>query len=265
MLHSFIFLSLFALAFCTIDLEKALVEAFFNETYPETAESFLPEGVSIRKCTKPDVVALTVDDGPYVSMAELLKTLDLFPDQKLTFFVTGVRYKNTTHNPNNPKLIEQAISKGHDIAHHSYGHQNYVTMPEEMMKQDFQKMDKILSGINGSSKVFRPPFGNINAAVKQYVESFGYQIVSWSADSFDWKIYSGSQPLESLAHVTQGMCNQDIILMHDTHKRSPDVLKSLLTQFAARKLRSVSISECLGDNVVHKYKTNGQQTYVRRP
>lgn len=84
-------------------------------------------GEVITKCTEPNSIALTFDDGPHkVLTPELLKTLKN-NGVKATFFVNGENYNNVA---NEGALLKQMLADGHQIGSHTYA-QNTMPVNEE--------------------------------------------------------------------------------------------------------------------------------------
>ena len=81
--------------------------------------------------------------------------LDLFEkyNANATFFTLG--YIAEKH----PELIEEIISKGHEIASHSYSHLNINTTTKEEFESDLDKSLKILSKLSNEKILgFRAPW-----------------------------------------------------------------------------------------------------------
>lgn len=61
----------------------------------------VPQGVVIKHCTVPGVVALTFDDGPYTYTSHILDLLDQY-NAKATFFINGDNFSNNVDDPSEP-------------------------------------------------------------------------------------------------------------------------------------------------------------------
>jgi polysaccharide deacetylase family protein (PEP-CTERM system associated) len=85
--------------------------------------------------------------------------LDLFEEYKVsaTFFTIG--YIAEKH----PELIQEIVSKGHEIASHGYSHPNVKKMNVEEFESDLKKSLEVLETISGEKVMgFRAPFFSIN-------------------------------------------------------------------------------------------------------
>lgn len=73
-------------------------------------------GTVITKCTRPGVLALAYDDGPYQYTSQLIDILDA-AGAKATFFWTGTLYGCIY---NSADVAKKAYASGHQIASHTW-------------------------------------------------------------------------------------------------------------------------------------------------
>jgi peptidoglycan/xylan/chitin deacetylase (PgdA/CDA1 family) len=73
-------------------------------------------GIVITKCSKPGVLALAYDDGPYTYTSQLVDILDK-GNAKATFFWTGTLYGCIY---NQRAAVKKAYESGHQIASHTW-------------------------------------------------------------------------------------------------------------------------------------------------
>jgi peptidoglycan/xylan/chitin deacetylase (PgdA/CDA1 family) len=73
-------------------------------------------GVVIQKCSRPGVLALAYDDGPYQYTSQLVDILDK-AGAKATFFWTGTLYGCIY---NQATAVKKAYASGHQIASHTW-------------------------------------------------------------------------------------------------------------------------------------------------
>jgi peptidoglycan-N-acetylglucosamine deacetylase len=95
--------------------------------------------------------------------SRLVKTtrtiLDLFEKHKVnaTFFTVG--YIAEKH----PELIEEVVSRGHEIASHGYSHLNVKKMNVKEFESDLKRSLEVLEKISGEKVMgFRAPYYSIN-------------------------------------------------------------------------------------------------------
>jgi peptidoglycan-N-acetylglucosamine deacetylase len=85
--------------------------------------------------------------------------LDLFEKYNVsaTFFTVG--YIAEKH----PELIEEVVSKGHEIGSHGYSHTNIKKLNRESFESDLLKSLEVLRRLSGENVLgFRAPYGSIN-------------------------------------------------------------------------------------------------------
>src|SRR5262245_49336742 len=73
-------------------------------------------GIVITKCSKPGVLALAYDDGPYQYTSQLVDILDK-GEAKGTFFWTGTLYGCIYGQA---AAVKKAYASGHQIASHTW-------------------------------------------------------------------------------------------------------------------------------------------------
>lgn len=78
-------------------------------------QSSVPYGAQILSCTKPGIVALTFDDGPYLYTEQLLNSL-VGSGMKVTFFLNGQNLGNINDNA---ALVQRMIADGHQVGSHT--------------------------------------------------------------------------------------------------------------------------------------------------
>jgi len=183
-------------------------------------------------------IALTFDDGPHGSLTP--KLLDLLAARKIkaTFFVVGqcvVEY---------PALVARAVREGHEIANHSWSHPNLGKMGDDGVRRELQKThDAVKTAAGVTMTLMRPPYGSITARQKGWIyDTFGYRVIIWDVDPFDWK-----RPGHAV--VTSRIVNQtvpgSIILAHDIHAATIEAMPATLEQLQAKGFKFVTVSELL--------------------
>ena len=151
-------------------------------------------------CKKNNQYALTFDDGPsknYPRLLEILKKNNV----KATFFIVG---KNL-QNEKNRQWFQQAFADGHFMANHTFNHDDLTLLNQQEILETIEKtrkamisaiypnledrnQDPNIERLEKSSKVIRPPFGNITMSVDAILKAGGYLSVRWNADRYDWNM-----------------------------------------------------------------------------
>lgn len=181
------------------------------------------------------VIYLTFDDGPDPRWTpEVLGVLRQY-DARGTFFMIGQSAAQ------HPALIRQVRSAGHKVGDHSWSHQHLPKMTPDAMKA---QMRRSTSAIGGEVKCVRPPYGDVNASVKQTIHASGRHVSLWDVDTLDWT-KPGANSIANTA--ISGAHPGAVILMHDGGgERSQTVaaLKTVLNTLSQRGYRFESLPTC---------------------
>ncbi len=99
------------------------------------------------------ITALTFDDGPDVTLTNLvLDKLDKFK-VPATFMVIGQKINNSTSN-----VIKRIVNSGHELGNHSWGYSSMGDMSAEEIKESVGKTTAAIESYSGTSpKFFRAP------------------------------------------------------------------------------------------------------------
>ncbi len=177
------------------------------------------------------MVALTFDDGPSEYSLEILDCL-LENNSKATFFELGNRMKN------NKEITKKLYDNGMEIGSHTYSHKYLTRISESEVLNEINSVSILFNEItNDNIKLLRAPYGSVNSKVR---ELSPFPIILWNIDTKDWlyKDPSKSSPIV-LEHVSDG----DIILMHDVHKTTIELVKIIVPELKARGYELVTVSE----------------------
>ena len=200
-------------------------------------------------------IALTFDDGPHVkNTQEVLDLLEQY-GAKATFFVCGNRLNEITG-----PVLRRAISLGCEIGNHTYTHAYMTDLSEqELLKEILDTNRKIteLSGTDYQCRFYRPPGGKINRKSMETLyenEIYMYSIF-WSSDSRDWdyqsqykngKITRKTAIEKAFNTIVDETSEGTVILMHDIHEITPDLLKLVLEKYTSEGYAFVTVSELFG-------------------
>ncbi len=197
------------------------------------------QGVHLAKILKgnPDdkTIALTFDDGPHakytLQLLALLKNLDVHA----TFFVVGKQVAKF------PTLVQLEVLEGHEIGNHTFDHVNLTEIPPAQIPYELDECDNILRHTIGtSSRFFRPPGGDYNAAVIQAATQRGYITTLWTDDPGDFNHIPSDVILKRLLdHLHPG----GIILLHDGIPQTMEMLPAFVTEARRRGYTFVTMSE----------------------
>lgn len=181
--------------------------------------------------TNKKLIAITFDDGPGIYTDRLVSILN---DNKVnaTFFMLGSnleKYCDTVLN---------VFNSGNEIAYHSYAHKNFLRQSIDEIQDEFSKSNEILKSITGTTfSLVRPPYGSIDSDVKNALDA---SFILWSVDTEDWR-YKDTDYL--LNYTLENIGEGDIVLFHDIHKTSVDVIEILLPYLYVQGYQVVTVSE----------------------
>ena len=177
------------------------------------------------------VVALTFDDGPSKYTKEIL---DILKENRAyaTFFVIGNKveiYEET---------MQQMVLQGNEIGNHSYNHKWLTKLNEEDLKEQITKTQDVIYKVTGyTPTIIRPTYGSISNKLR---EQLSLDVVMWSVDTSDWKYKSVDRIVKE---ATTNIKDMDIILMHDTYKRTVTALKKIIPILQKQGFEFVTVSE----------------------
>ncbi len=183
-------------------------------------------------------IAMTFDDGPSATLTP--KLLDLLAGHhiKATFFVIG---ENVAEHP---EIVARAAREGHEIANHSWSHPNFSKMGDESVRRQLQQTDDAIKNATGKRPtLMRPPYGSITAREKRWIhDEFGYDIILWDVDPYDWK---RPGPAVVRARILKETRPGSIILSHDIHPGTIEAMPSTFDELEAKGFKFVTVSELI--------------------
>ncbi len=183
------------------------------------------------------MVALTFDDGPFVSKTpQILETLAEY-DARATFFVLG-RYVQK-----HPDLAQQILDADCELGSHSWFHDKQTALQPEQRAEDFALVSEAFTGAVGAVPyLFRAPYGAVDESVKTDITGQKMLSVLWSLDTEDWRAESAEQVYKA---VMDNVRNGDIILMHENAEYTVEVLPRILADLSKAGYAVVTVSELI--------------------
>jgi peptidoglycan/xylan/chitin deacetylase (PgdA/CDA1 family) len=210
----------------------------FNLRRSLSGRDLVIEQQSDIKLAKGEVV-ITFDDGPRPGKTgKILDILDRY-DVKATFLMLGQAAKN------NPALVREVANRGHTIGMHTQSHGdltklNLVAALAEI-ERGRQPLAAALSSINKTpAPFFRFPYLAQNKKLRRAVHNAGLVIMDVQIDSKDYYSSSSDDVLKrTLARLdTEG---KGIVLFHDIHQRTVNMLPDFLAALQQRGYKVVSL------------------------
>lgn len=200
----------------------------------------------ITKCTIPNTVALTFDDGPFSYTDDVAKTLTA-AGANGTFFFNGNNL-GCIYNSDNVQRVKNAFAMGHQVASHTWSHSDLAKLSLDEVSSQFSRMDEAFQRILGVTPTFmRPPYGSYNPQVQQVAAAHKQLVTIWDFDSGD---SSGHTPQQIQADY-DNIANQHpptiLTLNHEINEASAhQVLPHAISVLKAKGYRLVTVADCLG-------------------
>lgn len=148
-----------------------------------------PAIYSVKPLIKPRV-ALTFDDGPHAILTPRLMDILKPLNANVTFFVMGIKVEK------HATILQRAVREGHEIANHVWNHPILSKIPRETVFDQLWKTNMAIQrAIGFAPKIMRPPYGNTNKPLNQFIAERGnLSVIMWSFDTQDWK-HPGSKAI----------------------------------------------------------------------
>jgi peptidoglycan/xylan/chitin deacetylase (PgdA/CDA1 family) len=183
-------------------------------------------------------IAMTFDDGPSATLTPKLLDLLAAHHIKATFFVIG---ENVAEHP---EIVARAAKEGHEIGNHSWSHPNFGNMSDQGVRSQLQRTDDAIKNATGERPtLMRPPYGSITAREKRWIhDEFGYRIILWDVDPYDWKRPGPAVVRNRILKETQP---GSIVLSHDIHPGTIEAMPSIFDALEAKGFKFVTVSELI--------------------
>lgn len=211
--------------------------------------AFYAQGSSAKKA-----VALTFDDGPGPSTAQILAVLKE-RNVRATFFMEGqqARYR--------PALVAAVRDGGHEIGNHTYSHVNYYTAPEAgreaALGREIAEAERyIVKAASVTPRLLRMPNGYAKKWARDVVSARGYDMINWTFGC-DWQPMTMAKKLDGYVRSIKPGA---IFLLHDGGGRrgsTIELLPALIDEIRRQGYEIVTISELLGLGGVQEVHAEG--------
>lgn len=181
---------------------------------------------------------------------DILDTLDKYR-AKATFFVVGLWAEKY------PDMVKMMSERGHDVANHGYSHAHMSQIPEAKIEEEILRCSEVIEKTTGTKvSLFRPPYGDYNAATVKVARKLAHQAIQWDVDSLDWKKDMSFE--EIYQRVTRRVKAGSIILFHNDTLYTQEVLPSILENLVNNGYDCVTVSQLiLKEN--YKIRYDGRQ------
>ena len=183
-------------------------------------------------------IAMTFDDGPHPQNTPRLLDMLRARNIKATFYVIGQSVDLY------PQVVRRTVAEGHEIGNHSHTHRLLSKLSDDEIRADLGRCrDAIVRAAGVQPRTLRPPYGGLLQRQREMVHAeFGYPIILWSVDPFDWK-RPGSAVVTS--RILAGASAGGIVLSHDLHSQTVDAMPATLDGLLRRGFKFVTVSQLL--------------------
>jgi peptidoglycan/xylan/chitin deacetylase (PgdA/CDA1 family) len=209
-------------------------------------------------------VALTFDDGPMPGRTQsVLRALDN-AGVKATFMMVGDMARSY------PAIVREVAANGHTIGTHTQSHANLAHLGAPAAQAQIDGGIKSVSAalapsVHRVAPFFRFPYLSSTAALRQQLASRGIVVIDADIDSKDYFQSTPDQVRQrTLARIEQR--GSGIILMHDIHPRTAQMLPRLLADLQSRGYKVVRLvpghsgGDMLVASLSHRTVTSTRQT-----
>ncbi|KAF6825584.1 Chitin deacetylase-like protein 9 [Colletotrichum musicola] len=218
-------------------------------------------GIGIYNCVNDGDVAVTYDDGPYIYTNAML---DAFKAHSAvaTWFITGNNIGKGMINVNYRDVITRMVAEGHQVASHTWSHENLDQMTLSQRKNQMVYNEMAFADILGFYPTYmRPPYSICGAECQGQMSDLGYHITFFDLDTQGYLHTDPSQigfsvNLWDQAMLAKSPCNGSYLhIEHDIHQQIATTFTNhMLDSIVANGWRAVTVGECLGDPPANWYR-----------
>ena len=168
------------------------------------------------------------------------KILDILANQDAvgTFFLVGNWVEKF------PELVVEIEEAGHELGNHGYRHQHPKELSTEKLISLIKKNETLIEGtVDYKTKLFAPPYGEVDQRVVKTAAKIGYKTVMWTIDTIDWQ---RPAPKVIVDRVVPKLEAGAIILMHPT-KPTVKALTEIVTEIKDEGYELVTVTELLSE------------------
>ncbi len=177
--------------------------------------------------------ALSFDDAPHPLFEPLLLDTLKRAGIKATFFCIGRNAKAY------PYFVKDMIEAGHEIGNHTYHHIRLPRLPENVVTDELEQTNQVLTGITGQPvRYFRPPGGDYSRATLRIASKLGLTTTFWTADPADFD-NPGAVNIES--RLVRKLRYGGIVLLHDNVLETIQILPEFLKVAQAKGIKLLTV------------------------
>jgi peptidoglycan-N-acetylglucosamine deacetylase len=185
--------------------------------------------------------ALTFDDGPHPQGTPAMLEILAREQVGATFFLVGEQVRR------DPSLAREILAAGHEVGLHCDRHRNLLRLSPPQVRADILRAQAVIEDVCASRvRVYRPPYGVLNACALGLARARGWRTLLWSDWGRDWE--ARATPASIAARVTAAAGEGAVLLLHDADhyaaagswRRTAAALPQILETLARRGLQPVA-------------------------
>ena len=171
-------------------------------------------------------VALTFDDGPGASTAQIRKILH---GQRVTASFLNIGQNMVAR----PGQVRAEAAAGYLLGNHTWDHPNLTRLSAARQATEMDRATAAQRNLTGTSPcLFRPPGGSYNATTLRLARQRRMRVWLWSADTEDWKAGRSTSRywvdrIVRLAEQEGGSQQHPVILLHNQPAGNPATVRAL--------------------------------------
>lgn len=188
--------------------------------------------------TKPMHVAMIFDDGPDATQTP--KLLAILAEEKVhvTF---GTLAKNAEANPS---LIQSVVAAGHELANHSYTHQQPKTLSDDALKHEMVDASTAIQKASGfTPKWYWPPFIAYDDRQAALAAEAGMKVAHPTKVVVSGDYMQQLSADEIYKRATTGVEDGCVILFHEWRPETVAQLKAIITELKRQGCAFLTFSE----------------------
>ncbi|KAL8387889.1 hypothetical protein RB595_009601 [Gaeumannomyces hyphopodioides] len=222
-------------------------------------------GLGIYDCVTNGDIAITYDDGPYQYTNDLLNTLKKY-NAFATFFVTGNNLgKGHINDPTTPwpAILKRMMAEGHQIASHTWSHQNSSQLTAAQMKEQMVNNEIAIANVLGYFPTYmRPPYSICERQCQSTLSTLGYHVIYFDLDTEGYlrgsvtQIQGSKNIWDAAVEPANPATTSFLHIEHDLQVQTVyNLTEYILISLNRKGFKSVTVGKCLGDDPKNWYRS----------
>lgn len=181
---------------------------------------------------------------------------------KATFFITGNNLGKGSIDENWTGVISKMYAKGHQIASHTWSHQNLDQITHEQRMDQMVKNEMAIRNIIGKYPTYmRPPYSACESeACQADMKALGYVVTSFDLDTDDYNQLTREKIQVAKDNFKKGIDSarpngKRLAIGHDIHELTALNLTAYMLDYVySSGFTAVTVGECMNDPVANWYR-----------